>query len=255
MQAFLVHLFVQNVKRKRRGDIMNNSQRFRQVLNLLDNGYSISFPTIKNDNNKYVMDEDGEIGICTYDENGKETDEMLVTDFGYGNWLDTISHGYKELYGDMFSVVDFTFTTPPALCITTNGDIDKNGNAVMGKGNALEFKKLFPGIETKLGAYLKQYGNRVFNLGSYRLQSVTDGDYVDIKILTFPTKHHWKENSDITLITKSCEQIIEVCNKFKIETCFLPVPGCGNGGLNYKTTVKPILELMLDDRFYICFNK
>lgn len=33
--------------------------------------------------------------------------------------------------------------TTEAVCVTTNGVIDKNGNAVMGKGIALQAKQLF----------------------------------------------------------------------------------------------------------------
>lgn len=232
---------------------MNKVHRFREVLNLFDNGSTLKFPTWDEDH-RYAMDDKGHIGCCLV-ENGQFTDSLLSTNFEYNGWLHIASCGFKELYDNMFDVIDFSFSTPPALVITTNGQIDKNGDVVMGKGNALEFKKLFPGIEKKLAGYLKQYGNRAFNLGNYRLQSSINGDYVDIKILTCPTKHNWKENSDLTLITKSCQELVEMCDKFKIETCFLPVPGCGNGGLNYKTIVKPVLELMLDDRFYVCFNK
>ena len=233
---------------------INKVQRFREVLNLFDNGSTISFPSM-DESHRYGMDDNGKLGCLLYNAEKGFTDQLLETDFNYNNWLETVSHSYKELYDNMFEVIDFSFSAPPALVITTNGDIDKNGNAVMGKGNALEFKKLFPGIEKKFADYLNKYGNRAFNLGDYRLQSAIDGDYVDIKILTCPTKHSWKNNSDLTLITKSCEQLVEMCNKFKIDTCFLPVPGCGNGGLNYKNTVKPVLDLILDERFYVCFNK
>ena len=233
---------------------MNNVQRFREVLNLLDNGSIISFPST-NDNLRYGMDESGAIGCCIYDKDKGWTDELLMTDFTYSSWLETVTRSYKELYDNMFDIDFFSFKNTPAICITTNGETDKYGKAVMGKGNALQFKKLFPGIEIKLGKYLKQYGNRAFYLGTYQIKDSNSDIYLEVKIISFPTKHKWKDNSDITLINKSCEQIIEICNKFNIETCFIPVPGCGNGGLNYSVTVKPVLELMLDDRFYICFNQ
>lgn len=230
---------------------MNKVQRFREVLNLLDNGSIIGLPY--ETGTRCAMSEVGEIGYCTVNEKGEFTEEILSVDYSYNNWLNTVSKGYRELYDNMFDVVDLASTPEVALCITTNGEIDKKGNAVMGKGNALEFKKLFPGIETKLAGYLKQYGNRAFYLGDYWLK-MPNGSSAKIKILTCPTKHTWKENSDLTLITKSCEQLVEICNKFNIETCFLPIPGCGCGGLNYQTTVKPVLELTLDERFYVCFN-
>ena len=51
--------------------------------------------------------------------------------------------------------------------MTTNGVVDKNGNAVMGNGIALQAKQLFH-CEGLLGKYLQQYGNRCFRLGKYQ---------------------------------------------------------------------------------------
>jgi hypothetical protein len=134
--------------------------------------------------------------------------------------------------------------TTEAVCITTNGIVDKNGNAVMGKGIALQAKNLFH-CEAKLGQYLKTYGNRCFNLGMCK----RDNDV--FTLFSFPTKHHWKEMSDITLIYKSAEEIMQMCDKFGITKCYLPPVGCGAGGLNWEVTVEPWLSNILDDRFII----
>ena len=134
--------------------------------------------------------------------------------------------------------------TTEAVCITTNGIVDKNGNAVMGRGIALQAKNLFH-CEAKLGRYINQYGNRCFNLGQYK----RDGEV--FTLISFPTKHHWKELSDITLICKSAEQLIAMCDKFDITRCYLPLVGCGNGGLNWEVTVEPWLSVILDDRFIV----
>lgn len=133
-----------------------------------------------------------------------------------------------------------------AVCITTNGIVDKYGNAVMGKGIALQAKNLFH-CEKKLGDYLKQYGNRAFNLGSYK----RDGQI--FTLFSFPTKHHWKEDSDVTLICKSAEQLVEMCNKFNITKCYLPPVGCGAGNLKWNN-VEPWLSVILDDRFIVVFR-
>lgn len=134
--------------------------------------------------------------------------------------------------------------TTEAVCITTNGIVDKNGNAVMGKGIALQAKNLFH-CEAKLGQYLKTYGNRCFNLGRYKR------DNEIFTLISFPTKHHWKEKSDITLICKSAIELIAICDKFNITKCYLPLIGCGAGGLNWEVDVEPRLFNMLDDRFII----
>ncbi len=99
--------------------------------------------------------------------------------------------------------------TSEGVCITTNGITDKNGNAVMGKGIALQAKNMFH-CEALLGKYITEYGNRCFNLGQYRRDNEV------FTLISFPTKNHWKEMSDMTLIYKSAEQLVAICDKFNI---------------------------------------
>ena len=135
-----------------------------------------------------------------------------------------------------------------AICITTNGIVKKDGKAVMGKGIALDADIHFH-LSDKLGQYLNQYGNRAFNLGVYERY------YSKYRVFSFPTKHHWKEDSDITLICKSAEQLVEMCNKFYITKCYIPPVGCGCGKLNWENIVKPWLSQILDDRFIVVLRK
>lgn len=135
-----------------------------------------------------------------------------------------------------------------AVCVTTNGVVKADGHAVMGAGIAKQADQLF-NLSKRLGDYINQYGNRVFNMGKY-----TNGSQL-ITVITFPTKHHWKNDSDINLIIKSCEQLIEICDKFGITKCYLTPPGCGCGHLSYENIVRPWISLMLDDRFIVVDNR
>lgn len=135
-----------------------------------------------------------------------------------------------------------------AVCVTTNGVVKADGHAVMGAGIAKQADQLF-NLSKRLGDYINQYGNRVFNMGKY-----TNGSQL-ITVITFPTKHHWKNDSDINLIIKSCEQLVEVCDKFGITKCYLTPPGCGCGNLSWENTVKPWVSLALDDRFIVVDNR
>lgn len=144
------------------------------------------------------------------------------------------------------NIFNFNYPSNTAVCVTTNGCIRNNGYAVMGKGIALQAKNLFPNIDQKLGKYLSEYGNRAFNMGKYRLnQSV-------VNVFTFPTKNDWRNNSDIELIKKSCNELMQLCDKFNISTCIITKPGCGCGGLNYEKDVRPIISKILDNRFICC---
>lgn len=130
-----------------------------------------------------------------------------------------------------------------ARVVTTNGDIKKDGTAVMGKGVALEAKKLFPGVEAKLATLLTENGNHVQVLGTNDRFS----------LVAFPTKHHWNENSSLSLIIQSCKEIKDLADKYSWNRVVLPRPGCGNGGLKWEK-VKPHIKDILDDRFYVVYR-
>lgn len=133
-----------------------------------------------------------------------------------------------------------------AAVVTTNGVIRKNGDAVLGKGQALEAKKLFPRMEQQLGEYLRRYGNRAFYMGTRQV-----GDHLT-SLVTFPTKHHYRDNSDPDLIIRSAVQLKEIAAKFHLSKVYLPPVGCGLGKLDYAKQVQPILQQVLDsDQFVV----
>lgn len=131
----------------------------------------------------------------------------------------------------------WNFITKGPICITTNGDIKNNGECVMGRGIALEAKTKFPRLPFELGKLILEGDNRVYYFSEYNLFS-------------FPVKHHWKENADLTLIELSCKELVSLNYNFKFKRIFLPRPGCGNGKLDYKN-VKPVLEKYLDNTYFI----
>lgn len=132
------------------------------------------------------------------------------------------------------------------ICTTTNGQCKKDGNAVMGAGNAKFVKETFPGVDRKLGDLLKTHGNRAFRLGNYQYKGK------GIVLATFPTKNKWEDDSDLDLIETSASQLLEMANKFGWKKIYVPIPGCGNGNLKW-SMVKPKLA-KLDERF-IVFSK
>ena len=136
-----------------------------------------------------------------------------------------------------------------AICINTNGICKKDGSAVMGKEIAKTADELYH-ISEKLGKYLKEYGNRAFDLGMYSGYGEKEHH-----VLTFPTKNNWWENSDIRLIRKSAEEIIRICDHRKIKKCYLPPIGNINENLDYENIVKPVISKILDNRFIVVLDK
>ena len=111
--------------------------------------------------------------------------------------------------------------------ITTNGNIKLNGDAVMGRGIALQAAERYPQLPSKLAERLKLYGNKV-------------NVFPEHKIITFPTKNNWRDNSTYELIESSCNNLVVICNYINIKKIVMPMVGCSNGGLKW-TNVRKII--------------
>ena len=138
----------------------------------------------------------------------------------------------KEIKGNLFDY--------PVICKTTNAVVKADGRLVMGKGIALQAKQRFKDIDLYLGNQVDYYGNRCFVYRSVK----------DKYIISFPTKHHWRDNSTLELIEVSTISLVDITNIYGFEKVYLPRVGCCNGKLDWKN-VKPILEKHLDDRFIV----
>lgn len=163
----------------------------------------------------------------------------------------------QEIIGNVFDLIQDP--TVDAICITTNGITNNAGLAVMGAGTAGEAARRWPEIRVVLGKYLQKYGNKPFIIGEIdkNLQfcipnssNIRNADYKCL-IWSFPTKHHFMKNSDITLIQQSATLLAKYSAELGLKKIILPRPGCSNGKLNWQD-VKPVIENILDDRFYVC---
>lgn len=155
----------------------------------------------------------------------------------------------KEEIGDLFENIG----TADVLCITTNGDVNKAGQAVMGRGVALQAAKRWPPIRHALASALKHRGNVVNVLGVIGGQT-----HLPIEgcrataIVAFPVKHHWWQKADLALIEESAMRLAGEYSpeRTTARRIVLPRAGCGNGGLSWEE-VRPILARHLDDRFVV----
>lgn len=129
------------------------------------------------------------------------------------------------------------------ICVTTNGALKKDGNAIMTQGWGKFVRETFENIDAKLGKYLKTYGNRVFNLGTQHYRGKP------IIVVSFPTKNDWMGQSDLGLIKKSAQELIALCNKFNLRKVYVPVPNGSKGKLKWSEVKAALSEL--DDRFVV----
>lgn len=129
------------------------------------------------------------------------------------------------------------------ICFTSNGVIKANGQLVMGAGVALAFARKFPWLPVEAGNAIKEFGNRV---------NVFWDKVSGTNIVSFPTKHHWRNPSDLNLIAQSAEDLMGLTKDNGWERIYLPFPGVGYGGLK-KEDVMSVLESVFDHRITICY--
>ena len=104
-----------------------------------------------------------------------------------------------------------------------------NEVGVMGKGIALMFSEAFP---ENTQAYAEACEARKVHVGH---MFVTENKQVVQPhwIINFPTKKHWRGDSQIEWIHDGLHDLVRVIREKRIRSIALPPLGCGNGGLHW----------------------
>lgn len=143
--------------------------------------------------------------------------------------------------------------TADAICFTSNGIVKSNGELVMGAGIAKAFADKWPPLAIRAGHCVKMGGNRVHWLKDIFTYRLDDGSHKYVAVVSFPTKNDWKSPSSLPLIIESATQLSTLANIRKWNNVYLPRPGVGLGGLDWKN-VKAAIEPLLDDRFTVVYK-
>ena len=128
-------------------------------------------------------------------------------------------------------VQDNLFSTPAQVLVNT-----VNLDGVMGKGIALQFKKIYPDMFKKYQEYCE---SKLFTMGNLWLYK-TESKW----ILNFPTKLHWRERSKLEYIELGLKKFVDTYSQQNITSIAFPKLGCGNGGLDWNI-VKPMMDKYL----------
>jgi len=160
-----------------------------------------------------------------------------------------------EIRGDFWEELQSNYYD--AACCTTNMVCKNNGDLVMGAGIAKEFAAKFPMLPKIWGKATTIIKNGKLS-SNLIVEDIRDWNMDQTEhpmyLVSFPTKYHWREKADITLIKRSALQLYTISQSLGWIKILLPKPGCKNGGLNWKNEVKPILDTILDDRFWVISN-
>ena len=154
-----------------------------------------------------------------------------------------------------------------ALCITTNGFVKKNGEAVMGKGCAKQACERIPELARRLGHSLNIDGNNPsllglygdYNLYSFPVKSISEKCLMDRSNVVRHMRDKFNYADDVPgwacvareeLIVASAQAMVDIAYERNYQKIVLPRPGCGAGELKWEN-ICPMLSALLDDRFYV----
>ena len=124
------------------------------------------------------------------------------------------------------------FNTPAKAYVNT-----VNTKGVMGNGIAKVFKEMYPKMFKEYQIKCENGELDIGKLWSYRAK--------DKIVINFPTKEHWRRPSNVDYIEAG---LLDFSKKYAIwglESVAFPPLGCGNGGLEFETQVKPLMEKYL----------
>ena len=131
-------------------------------------------------------------------------------------------------------VVGDLFTSPAKVLVNTVNTV-----GVMGKGIAYDFKRIYPEMFEEYQKLCKQ---KKFNVGQLWLYKTPHK-----WILNFPTKKHWRGKSKMEYIEAGLRKFADTYDSKGMLSVSFPMLGCGNGGLDWKNQVQPLMEKYLAD--------
>lgn len=133
------------------------------------------------------------------------------------------------------------FKSPAKVLVNTVNTV-----GVMGKGIALEFKRLYPDMFNQYQHYCENGQLSIGKLWLYKSPTKW--------ILNFPTKQDWRNKSKIEYLESGLKKFVENYQRLGITSISFPELGAGNGGLDWNKEVRPLMEQYLSKlpiRIYI----
>lgn len=121
------------------------------------------------------------------------------------------------------------FISPARVLVNTVNTV-----GVMGKGIAKEFRRLYPAMFSEYQAVCERQELAPGKLMLYRTPHKS--------VLNFPTKRHWRQPARMDDVEAGLEVFARRCHDMGISSIAFPQLGCGNGGLDWESQVRPLME-------------
>jgi O-acetyl-ADP-ribose deacetylase (regulator of RNase III) len=125
------------------------------------------------------------------------------------------------------------FESPAQVLVNT-----VNTDGVMGKGVALQFKRIFPEM---FHEYQMLCEEKKLDVGRLHLFKTPHK-----WILNFPTKRHWRRPSRVEYVEAGLKTFVRSYSQAGIYSIAFPPLGCGNGQLDFRTQVGPLMTKHLE---------
>jgi O-acetyl-ADP-ribose deacetylase (regulator of RNase III) len=117
-----------------------------------------------------------------------------------------------------------------------------NCEGVSGKGLAKEFKNKYPENQKH---YEWECERGIMKMGHLGITYMGWRGFPR-RIVNFPTKHRWRDKSEIEFIGTGLVTLERMIHWFRIESIAIPALGCGLGGLKWDD-VKPLITKAAED--------
>lgn len=143
------------------------------------------------------------------------------------------------------------------VVIPTNMYVTAEGQAVMGRGLALQASEKWPKAPLWYAFHLIEHVRRTPYGKIVKPDDINPRDLLAVnhewRAVFLPVKFHWQEQASVPLIKAALENLRLCMQKPILESAKLAIPrlGCGNGALEWEKDVKPtmrqFLELLSDE--------
>lgn len=112
---------------------------------------------------------------------------------------------------------------------------------VMGAGLARAFRNRFHGLNPVYKRMCEEGELAIGRVATYDIPGTEQ------KILLFPTKGHWKDDSKLSYIEEGLQDLVNRQSTLGISSIAFPPIGCGLGNLDYTKQVRPLMGTYLGD--------